>query len=288
MGLKESQNSRVLTSEIYNHGPVHQRGSEIIAFICWKAENWHHNKDKRRGGHSNWLAEFAKMPWSTSKSIANKEYANKNRDGESNIGCNGANGEDCANSYASAKDQQQEEATYHSIEPYGIDWSISRLIDSLDPPRTWKAIVAGIGESYSRSGHHTSLTHKKSAHNSEGKNSERDLLWHHLDEIRCPWLSKWGINDLGDIDDSVSNNKLQSPSHKTSNSTGQNDRARSCDTGITALFRKMERGIISRHCPNNGDKRHKDCDSIWPIGTILNRPDLLRRKEFWRCGSSGD
>ncbi|EDN95529.1 hypothetical protein SS1G_11407 [Sclerotinia sclerotiorum 1980 UF-70] len=282
------QNLEILTTEVYSHCPIHQRGSKVIAFVSRKAENRHHYKNKSRGGHSDWLTQFTKMPWSRSKPVPDKEYSNEDRDGESNVGCDSADGEDRANSYCSAEDQQQEKAAYDCIEPHSVDWSISILINFLDPPRTRKAIISGISKSHTGGGHHASLAHEECAHDSDGKNSERNLLWHHLNEIRCPWLPERGIKNFGYIDDSISNNKLQSPSHKTSNPTSQDDSSWSCDVGVATLLREMERSIVSRHRPNDGDKRHQDRDSVWPISAILNGPDLLRRKEFRCCGSPGN
>ena len=84
--------------------PVHQRRIQITASDTWQTQNRNHEHCKaRRECSDNWRV-LAQMPWTSPKSVADKEGSNGNWDGESNKGGNGGNAEDCTDCDDAAKD----------------------------------------------------------------------------------------------------------------------------------------------------------------------------------------
>lgn len=220
------------------------------------------------------------MPWSTTETITDEEYSNENRDRERDIRCDGADGEDGTDCNASAENEKEQETADESVKPDSVYRGVGVFVHPLDPGGKWEAVITGIGKRHSGRGNHATLPHGETAYDGQAKNGEGSLLRHHLDEIRCPRLTEIRVKDGRDVDDGVRNDELQCPSCEASEATGHDDGSWGSYISIAAFLGKMERRVVSRHGPDNGNETHEDSNSIRPVCSILNRPDLFRRKEF--------
>ena len=225
------------------------------------------------------------MPWAAAKSVADEEYADENRDCESDVSSDCSNGENGANGHATAEDQEEKENANEGIEPNSINWGVCVLVHALNPPGEWEAAITSVCEGYSGGRHHAALTHGETTDDGETEDSKSSVPWHHLDEIRSPWLTEIRFEDRRDVYNCVCDHQLQSPSCEPSKAACHDNRSGSSNICVAALLGKMEGGIVSRHRPDDGNEAHENCHSIRPICAILDRPDMTGRKEL-RAGIS--
>ena len=96
-----------------------------------------------------------------------------------------------------------------------------------------------------------------------------------LEAISSPRLRN--RQNPADVDDCVRNYELQYAAHDSSDGRcHDNDSGRS-NVNVTGFLGKMERGIVSRHGPDDRDGEHESSDAMLPICTIPNSPPHARR-----------
>ena len=70
-------------------------------------------------------------------------------------------------------------------------------------------------------------------------------MGHNLQEVGRPRLTEIRLQDKVNINDSISDNDLEEPAKKTTNTASQNDGPWRCDIGVGAFFTEMERSVIA-------------------------------------------
>lgn len=86
------------------------------------------------------------MPWTSAESVTNEESLDEDWNRKSSVGRHCCNAEDCSNGDGSGKDEAEEENSDGAVEPNSVDWSKRRLVDALDPPRSWKTVISCVRE----------------------------------------------------------------------------------------------------------------------------------------------
>ena len=216
--------------------PVHQTRGEIASSNSRQTQNGNHERRKARRQRSNHWAVLAQMPRTLAEPVADEKGSNGDWDCESDERGNGGNTEDGANRDHAAEDEERQADTNDSVEPHSVDWSLRVLVDPLPDAGEREAVVTGVRVCDPTSSHHAALTHAKATDDGDAEDGESGLLRHDLKEVGSPWLAERGVDDGGDVNDSVRGDELQEPPEKPAETRGHNDGAWRGDVGVAAFL----------------------------------------------------
>lgn len=108
------------------------------------------------------------MPGSASEAITNEKDTDEDGDCESDHGSDSTDRENRTDRHGTTEDEEEEEDADDGVEPHGVDWRVGVFVNSFNPRGEGEAVVACVGECYSRCGDHATLTHEEAANDGDG------------------------------------------------------------------------------------------------------------------------
>ncbi len=123
-----------------------QYSLQIRASQARKHQDRYHESHERTSRTTNVHAKGAQIPRPGPKPIADEKDTDEDGYGEGDECCDGSNGKQRASCEGAPEDKKNHEDPEGRVEPDSINRSMGVFVDTLNPPRAGKAVVAGIGE----------------------------------------------------------------------------------------------------------------------------------------------
>ena len=149
------------------------------------------------------------------------------------------------------------------------------LIDPLPDAGKREAIITSVGVCNSAGSDHAALAHAEATDDSKAEYGEGGLLWHNLEEVCGPWLTKIRVKDGADIDHGICSDELEEPAEEPAEARGHDNGPGRGDASVTTLFGQVKGRVIAGHGPDDGNKGHEDGDAGWEVGArVYGTPDF--------------